>query len=108
MSTADKQTLIQQKAVERKIKWSRHGLSELAQETFTVADVESALALAEVVEDYPHQHRHLPDCLVLAWVSQKRPIHCVVAINELHDYILIVTVYQPSLKEWHDDWRTRK
>jgi hypothetical protein len=34
MSTADKQTLIQQKAVEQKIKWSTHGLSELAQVYF--------------------------------------------------------------------------
>jgi hypothetical protein len=108
MSIVDKQTFIQEKAIERSIKWSRHGLSELAQETFTVAEVELALESAKVIEDYSYQHRYLPDCLILAWISQNQPVHCVVAINEPHDYILIVTVYQPSPKEWHNDWRTRK
>ncbi len=108
MKITDKQTFIQQKAIERQIKWSRHGLSELAQESFTVAEVELALELAEVIEDYPHQHRYLPDCLILAWVFEDHPIHCVVAVNESQDYILIVTVYKPSQKEWHNDWRKRK
>ncbi|MFQ5595257.1 MAG: hypothetical protein ACE5HA_14015 [Anaerolineae bacterium] len=50
----------------------------------------------------------MPDCLVLAFVSPEKPIHSVIAINESQDYILIVTVYQPTAQEWEDDWRTRK
>jgi len=108
MNVSEKQKYIQQKAVERAIKWSRHALSELAQESFTVIDVELALGLAEVIEDYPHHHRHLPDCLVLSWISSEQPVHCVVAINEMNNYILVVTVYQPSSEEWYDDWRRRR
>jgi hypothetical protein len=59
------------------------------------------------VEPYTPIHRYLPDCLVLVFVSNL-PIHCVIAINELQDYILVVTMYQPTEKEWHNDWRTRK
>lgn len=32
----------------------------------TVADIEFALRNALVIEDYPHAHRYLPDCLVLS------------------------------------------
>ncbi len=83
-------------------------MSELAQESFNVVEIEQALESTEVIENYQHQHRFLPDCLVLAWISQNLPVHCVVGINEPNNYILIVTVYQPSPKEWHNDWRTRK
>lgn len=108
MDTQGKQTFIRHKAVERKIKWTRHALGELASEPVLVGDVEIALRQAEVIEDYPHLHRYLPDCLVLAFVLPDKPIHCVVAINEPQDYILIVTVYQPTAQEWKDDWKTRK
>jgi hypothetical protein len=103
-----KRSFIRQKAAERKVKWTRHALNALVPEPFSVHDVEAALQQAQVIEDYPHIHRHLPDCLVLAFAFLDKPIHCVVAVNEMHDYILIITVYQPTEQEWEDDWRTRK
>ena len=108
MDAQTKQTFIHEKATEHKVKWSRHALNELALEPMSVSDVETALQSAEVIEDYPHLHRYLPDCLALAFISSDEPIHCVVAINEAYDYILIVTVYRPTEQEWEDDWRTRK
>lgn len=108
MNALTKQIFIREKATERKIKWTRHALNELASEPVSVSEVETALQQAEVIEDYPHLHRYLPDCLVLTFVFPKEPIHCVIALNEPHDYILIVTVYQPTVQEWKDDWRTRK
>ncbi len=53
-------------------------------------------------------HRPLPDCLALAFVDLNEPIHVVVAMNGPRDYILIVTVYRPTVEEWENDWRTRK
>ena len=103
-----KQRFIRHKAAERKIRWSRHALSRLASMPISVRELESALQSGEVIEDYPHLHRYLPDCLVLAFITGDTPVHCVVALNEVQDYILIVTVYLPSEKEWQNDWRTRK
>ncbi len=108
MNATDKQTFICQKATEHKVKWTRHALSRLAAMPMTVSEVEVSLQKAEVVEEYPHLHRYLPDCLVLAFISTDRPIHCVVAINEPQDYVLIVTIYQPTNQEWQNDWQTRK
>ncbi len=108
MSSPDRLAFIRQKATQRKIKWSLHALGKLGTEPFTTEDVESALQRAVIVEHYEHAHRFLPDCLVLVFVSPALPIHCVIGINELHDYILVVTVYRPDEKEWQNDWRTRK
>lgn len=108
MTTREKESFIREHARSRKIKWSSHALAEITPEDLSVDVVESALENAIVIEDYPHAHRFLPDCLVLAFVSPQEPIHVVVALNELQDYILIVTVYRPNQEEWQDGWRTRK
>ncbi len=94
--------------MEGKAKWSRHALNELAAEPVTVEEVETALRQAEVIERYPSQHRYLPDCLTLIFVTSEMPLHCVVALDQIQDYILIVTVYQPNAEEWENDCRTRK
>ena len=91
-----------------KILWSRHAVAELAVEGWKRRQVEGALLNSDVIEDYPHLHRPLPDCLVLGWVTSTRPVHVVVAIDEELDRILVVTVYQPLEEEWKDDWKTRK
>ena len=108
MNAAEKESFIREHARRRKIKWSTHALAEIVPEDLSVDDVESALEDSAVIEDYPHAHRFLPDCLVLAFVQSQEPIHVVVALNEPKDYILIVTVYRPNQEEWQNDWRTRK
>jgi len=91
-----------------KILWSRHAIAELADEGWSRQAVEKALQSSEVIEDYGSQHRFLPDCLVLGWVSSEKPLHAVIGIDEMNDRLFVVTVYQPSLEEWENDWRTRK
>jgi hypothetical protein len=108
MNAIAKQQFIRAKALERKIKWSGHALSALTPDELIVAEVELALQQAEVIEDYPHAHRYLPDCLVLAFSVEREPIHAVVATNEPKDYALVVTVYRPTAQEWQNDWRTRR
>ncbi len=107
MNAAAKEAFIREHARRRKIKWSSHALAEITPEHLSVDEVEHALEDAIVIEDYPHAHRFLPDCLVLTFSGQQ-PIHVVVALNAPQDYILIVTVYRPNQEEWQDDWRTRK
>lgn len=86
------------------ILWSRHAIAELANEGWSRLAVEAG----EVVEDYPTMHRALPDCLVLGWMGPEQPFHAVVALDERHDRLLVVTVYAPSSEEWESDWRTRR
>jgi hypothetical protein len=91
-----------------KIRWSRHGITELVNEGWNRAMVEEGLQLSEVIEDYPTLHRPLPDCLVLGWLPCGEPFHAVIAVDEINDRLFVVTVYKPSPEEWEHDWRTRK
>jgi hypothetical protein len=115
MDTTAKQVFIRQKARQNKtdpegarIRWSRHSIVELVNEGWTRVLLEEALQDSEIVEDYPAQHRPLPDCLVLGWLSGGEPLHAVVAIDEVRDCLFIITVYKPSAEEWENDWQTRK
>jgi len=108
IAAADKEQFIQARASALQIRWSTHALGELAEDRLTVSEVERALSQATVLEDYIQTNRYLPDCLVLAFSQNSEPIHAVIAVNEAQDYILVVTVYRPNLKEWESDWRTRK
>lgn len=71
MDALAKQAFICKKAFERKVNWSRHALNAVGPAPFSVGDVESALQQAELIEDYAHLHRHLPDCLVLAFFLEQ-------------------------------------
>jgi len=108
MDTGNKQAFIRIKAKTHRIRWSRHALGKIACDSVTVGEIEHALQQAELVEDYLPMRRFLPDCLVLVYVAPGKPMHCVIAINEKQDYILVVTVYHPNPEEWENDWRTRK
>jgi len=115
MNPGDKQNFIRQKARQNlsdpegvKIRWSRHGITELVNEGWSRILVEAALQEGEVIEDYPVEHRPLPDCLVMGWLATGEPLHAVIAIDEVNDRLFVVTVYKPSPEEWKDDWRTRK
>jgi len=110
-----KQNFIRSKATEnrndpecKKILWSRHAITELLNDDLTRSEVEKALISCKVIEDYPAQHRPLPDCLVLGMLEYSVPIHAVVALDEINDRIFIITVYRPLKERWENDWRTRK
>jgi len=115
MNTEAKQDFIRWKARQNladlegaKIRWSRHGIVELVNEGWSRVLVEKGLQGIEVIEDYPTEHRPLPDCLVLGWLATGEPFHAVIAIDKANDRLFVVTVYKPSPEEWKDDWRTRK
>jgi hypothetical protein len=115
MNIQSKEQFVRQKAIQNRLSsradriyWSRHATAELVNDSLQRTDVEVALESASIIEDYPYQHRPLPDCLVLAALGTGEPIHAVIAIDQESDKIFIVTVYRPSEERWQDDWRTRK
>ena len=115
METRDKQKFIQDKACQNiqsppgvYVLWSRHATHEMVADNLRRKQVEEALRTCEIIEDYPVLHRPLPDCLVLGWLPTGEPIHMVVAVDVDRDRVFIVTVYRPNLKEWENDWRTRR
>ncbi|NHZ72775.1 MAG: DUF4258 domain-containing protein [Aquificales bacterium] len=115
MNLIDKQAFIQKKAAENQqttnattVLWSRHAITEAVKDNLSRRDVEGVLLFAEVIEDYPPLRRPLPDCLVLGFLQEHKPVHAVIAVDEPNDCIFIITVYLPAKEKWENDWQTRK
>ncbi|MBM3146092.1 MAG: DUF4258 domain-containing protein [Chloroflexi bacterium] len=115
MTPQEKQITIQQIASQNlldpegiKVLWSRHSIRELAQEGWDRGSVERGLQNCTFIEDYPTIRRPLPDCLVLSYLTEDKPFHAVIAIDEYNQRIFIVTVYKPLPEDWHNEWQLRK
>jgi hypothetical protein len=105
---SEKEEMIRRCAMTGRDDWKPHAVEEAADEALTRSEVLRALANCEIIEDYPKKTRYLPDCLVLGWLADGRPLHAVVGRDELNDRILMITVYIPDPRRWENDWRTRK
>lgn len=88
--------------------WSAHAVSRLIRSRWDRLQVERALVDGDLIEDYPEDHRVLPDCLLLGFSPDGDPIHAVFALDEKLDRLLVVTIYEPHPGRWDDDWRTRR
>ncbi len=69
-------------------------------------EIEESIGNGTIIEPYPDDPRGA-SCLILGFTSQDRPLHTVCGRLE-EDEILIITAYEPNLKEWESDWKTRK
>ena len=78
---------------------------KLRQRRIKVEDIEQAVKMGTIIEDYPEDRRG-PSCLILGFAG-KRPLHVVCGRLDA-DEILIVTAYEPDATEWENDWKTRK
>ena len=68
--------------------------------------VESIIQSGEVIEDYP-QAFPFPAKLLLGRCNG-RSIHIVAAENSSQKQVIIITAYEPTLKKWEADMRTRR
>ena len=68
--------------------------------------VEYILQSGEVIEDYP-QAFPFPAKLLLGRCNG-RPIHVVAAENSSQQQVIIITAYEPTLKKWEADMKTRR
>lgn len=68
-------------------------------------DVKQCIMNGEIIEEYPTDKPY-PSCLILGYINNKRPLHIVCSIFDNH--IFIITVYEPNLLKWCEDFKTRK
>ena len=76
--------------------------------TRSISDVcvEHILQSGEVIEDYP-QAFPFPTKLLLGWCNG-RAIHVVAAENSSKRQVIVITAYEPTLKKWQADMKTRR
>jgi Domain of unknown function (DUF4258) len=87
---------------------SAHAERERQTERITTAELEAVLKSCEILEDYPDDPRG-HSCLVLGFANA-RPIHAVCAAKDNPREVLLITVYDPSLRpeRWDATFRRRR
>ena len=85
--------------------FSGHAIIRMFDRGLSTNDVTAAIRGGETVFDYPNDEPY-PSCLLLGTVEGK-PVHVVVARDEIDYSCYVVTAYVPSLELWQADFKTR-
>lgn len=83
-----------------------HALQRMFERRITENDVLLALKKGKIIASYSDDQPY-PSRLVLGWQGT-RPIHAVVADNEKENQLIVITVYEPDLKQWNEEFETRR
>ena len=89
-----------------RFEWRKRTLQRLTERGITRNTVTDALVNGKIIEDYPDDKPY-PSALFLGWVGGK-PLHIVVALDEKHHWAYIITTYEPNLKYFEADFKTRR
>ncbi|MBZ0306187.1 MAG: DUF4258 domain-containing protein [Anaerolineae bacterium] len=88
---------------ERNYLFSDHASQRAAERGLLSRQIEEAIAVGEVIEDYPDD-KYGPSCLIMGVTEDGLILHIQVSYPPR---VKIITVYVPSLQEWESDWKTR-
>lgn len=100
----EKMVYIAQAISQGRYRYTIHGAQQRIARRIKRHEVEEAIAKGEIIEDYP-DHHYGSACLVLGRTAEGKPLHILCSLQEVID---IITVYEPDLKEWKEDLRTRR
>ena len=82
-----------------------HAIERMFQRNISEEEVENVVRFGEAIETYPDDKPYA-SYLVLGHVDN-RAVHVVYAKDE-KDTIIVITVYEPTLEKWHEDFKVRR
>lgn len=88
------------------ITWQKHAIQRMLERNVYRSDIISVLVSGELIEYYEGD-KPFPSGLFLGYVN-KKPLHVVAAINKQAEQCYVITAYQPDLKHFNPDFKTRK
>ncbi len=88
--------------------YTRHALQRMFERSFGEQEVEETIQFGEIVFEY-NEDKPYPSKLAMKLISG-RPVHVVFACVETDAIVnyIVITVYEPSIKEWNEDFKTRR
>ena len=85
--------------------FSQHAVDQTIIRRISVREVREAIAVGEVIEDYPDD-KYGPSCPILGFTKSGRPLH-VQCSYPSRPLVKIVTLYEPDPDLW-DGLRARR
>ena len=106
-SSADWTHIIRSSVNAEKVAFKKHSILRMRQRDISVEEFKEAMAHAEVIQFYDDD-RPFPSALVLGFTTSGRPLHAVVALDEENEQIWIITLYEPSVENWNEEFKERR
>jgi len=91
---------------EAKVIFKDHAIIRMLERGMLRTEIIEVIDTGEVIEDYADDFPY-PSCLMYKMVNF-RPVHVVVAINEIDMERYVVTTYIPDLTKFEPDFKTRR
>ncbi len=89
----------------KSIIYSDHAVNQLFKRNISVNEIEIIIESGEIIFNYPND-KPFPSCLLFGFVGE-RPIHLVIARNELEKKCIVVTAYEPDVKVWDQNFKSK-
>ena len=86
--------------------FSGHVLKRMAERSFSPETIKSVIENGRVIKDYPDDTPY-PSRLILGFDAE-RPIHVISAYNAENDTEYIITVYEPDVQKWSNNFTERR
>jgi hypothetical protein len=83
-----------------------HALRQMFQRRISDTEIREILDAGIIIEEYPDDTPY-PSCLVSGSVNH-RPIHVVMAYNNVEREAIVITAYEPDSEVWSEDFSRRK
>ena len=88
-----------------RFEFSRHALHRVVERNISADEIIQAVAMAEVIEEYPHD-KYLPSCLLLGFTRKQRPLYMQICYTDVN-MIKVITLYEPDPRQW-TEYRKRR
>ena len=89
-----------------KFSFSGHVFNRMAERGFSPDTIKSVIENGTAIKSYPDDTPY-PSRLILGF-DGARPVHVVSAYNSENDTEYVITVYEPDILKWSDDFTERR
>ncbi|MEA5620954.1 DUF4258 domain-containing protein [Cronbergia sp. UHCC 0137] len=97
---------IRRKVAENQFEFSKHAVDQSILRQIRVQEIRETIANGQVIEEYPDD-KYGASCLICGLTEAQRPIHIQCSYPS-RPFIKIITVYQPDLQQWNDNFTQRR
>jgi hypothetical protein len=86
--------------------FSGHVFKRMAERGFSPETIKTVIENGTIIKDYPSDTPY-PSRLILGF-DGNRPIHVVSAFNPENDTEYVITVYEPDIQKWSNNFTERR
>ncbi len=92
--------------VYRQLTYRNHALRQIIQRRIVDSDIRELLRLGTIIEEYPDDVPY-PSFLI-SGVVNNRPLHVVMAYNNVDREAIVITAYEPDPESWSENYSRRR